>query len=258
MSAEELRKLFFAHYMTPGVETYDELPEYKEVQKALQARVAKFDAHTERTSFISISLYQAEHITRLCRVLMLKRGHALLVGTCATGKRSIARLCVHMGQLELMEFDGYAAEEGEAVKGSLFERWRRYLRQAVLRVGMGFVQKGALLLRGSTMTEDMYDDLNCLLNGVEVPGLFAHAQQVRVQSRLCCLWLGGCTVCIRRYRGIWTARVCPSGKCAVRSPISVGMSCVYSTVQRYLDCSPASEMIDEKIACAGLCARDSD
>jgi dynein heavy chain len=89
VDSEELRRLFFGHFMTEGVNTYDELTDYGAVVEELRHRVNKFEQWGQRSSFLSISLYQAEHITRLCRVLQLKRGHMLMIGSAGSGKRSM-------------------------------------------------------------------------------------------------------------------------------------------------------------------------
>lgn len=89
VDSEELRRLFFGHFMTDTVNTYDELTDYEAVVTELRHRVKKFEQWGQRSSFLSISLYQAEHITRLCRVLQLKRGHMLMIGSAGCGKRSM-------------------------------------------------------------------------------------------------------------------------------------------------------------------------
>ena len=89
VDSEELRRLFFGHFMTAGVNTYDELTDCDAVLEELRHRVIKFEQWGQRSSFLSISLYQAEHITRLCRVLQLKRGHMLMIGSAGSGKRSM-------------------------------------------------------------------------------------------------------------------------------------------------------------------------
>uniref|UniRef100_A0A7S1HP28 EF-hand domain-containing protein n=2 Tax=Hemiselmis andersenii TaxID=464988 RepID=A0A7S1HP28_HEMAN len=207
IDSEELRRLFFGHYTTEGVDTYDELTDFDAVITELKTRVKKFEAWSARSSFVSVSLYQAEHITRLCRVLQFKRGHMLLVGCSGAGKRSMVRLATHMSQMEMMEFDPekklmeplppeeenipeHPASDQQQPPASPTEYeppadlWREYLREAILRVGAGEVERGVLLLRGPFMTDTMYEDLNCILNGIDIPGLFTHAEQVEIVTEM--------------------------------------------------------------------------
>jgi hypothetical protein len=264
VDAEELRKLLFGHYMKhltemgagksdghagekgaagppdskregssggPGVPevhvAYDELTNFDAVIHEIQDSVRRLEAATQQASFLCVSLYQAEHVTRLCRVLRLRRGHALLVGSSGTGKRSVARLSAFMCGVQLFEFDpdtaysdGAAAKrnktpgnsanaemvrrsssagsaEGSTAGGDSdsdflpdwsddmasqiqFQRWRVFLRNVIVQIGKGHERKGVVLVQSCDLDADMLEDLNCILNGVEIPALFTHAQQVGV------------------------------------------------------------------------------
>lgn len=180
VDSEELRRLFFGHYLTAGVTAYDEMSDFAAVISELRARVRKFEQWGQRSSFISISLYQAEHVTRICRVLQLKRGHMLLIGSSGVGKRSMVRLSANMSAVTLLEFD----PDGAYNDPPLLFRWRKFLCETIINAGSSRNGRFVLLLRASVMTDEMLEDLNCLLNGVDVPGLFMHAHQVDIVSSM--------------------------------------------------------------------------
>jgi hypothetical protein len=86
-----------------------------------------------------------------------------------------------MSKIEVIEFvrDGSYGEPPD-----IMTHWKQFLLSTISRCGQEKDGQGRflLLIRGSVLTDEMFEDVNCLLNGVDVPGLFSHKQQVSNQN----------------------------------------------------------------------------
>jgi len=86
-----------------------------------------------------------------------------------------------MSEMKVIEFvrDGSHGEPPD-----IMTHWKQFILNTISRCGQDNDGQGryVLLLPGSVLTDEMFEDVNCLLNGVDIPGLFSHKQQVPNQN----------------------------------------------------------------------------
>jgi dynein heavy chain len=165
-SLDALRCLFFGSYTDPGKEK----PLYKEVEDA-QALIPLFETYLENYNAVAktqmdlvLFVFAIEHVSRVCRVLAMPGGHALLVGVGGSGRQSLSRLATFA-----LDYD---VKQIALSKNYTLVEWQDDLR-LILKAG-GTGQKPFVFLFSDTQIK--YDsfvlDINSILNTGQVPNLF--------------------------------------------------------------------------------------
>ena len=146
--------------------------------KALQQMIeSKVEEHNEARNGTQLDmvvfLFAMEHISRLCRILRLTGGHALLVGVGGSGRKSAARLAAFISGV-------YVVTLSKKGKMRFDVEWRRGVADIVLGAGRRYLGDGG---KGETETAfvvterelsslHMVEDISSLLSTGEIPGLF--------------------------------------------------------------------------------------
>ena len=114
------------------------------------------------------------HLSTLSRILSMKRGHALLVGVKSSGRKSLARLSLHMSQMEMFEI--------QITRTYSLVEWREDMKNLMKQCGendtpTGFVISDVQII-GSYQLEDIS---NLLING-EIPNLFERDEIEQIRA----------------------------------------------------------------------------
>ena len=105
-----------------------------------------------------------EHVSRICRVIRLPLGNALLLGVGGSGRQSLTRLAA-----ALEEFDLFSIE---VAKGYGKNEWRDDLRKVLLMAGAEGTNVVFLFTDTQIVQENFLEDINNILNSGEVPNLW--------------------------------------------------------------------------------------
>lgn len=173
IDTEELRRLFFGSWQAgPGPARrrgmavgYDEIENHDQVVSLMTSFCEEYDAQNQQPMNLFMSLYSCEHISRLARILQVRRGHSLLLGSTGVGRRSLTRIAVFVGRSKINEIYTDAATDPDGTA------WRQNFKRLIRLCGLGLAPNMAILLRDSMLTSERMQDVCLMLNGIEIPGL---------------------------------------------------------------------------------------
>ena len=155
-------------------------PGYEELSGDAHGWVSIMDEHlnyynhySKQPMNITMFVYAAEHISRICRILAQPGGHALLVGVGGSGRKSLARLAAHAsGEMFVKEI--------EMTKTYGMLEWREDLKN-MLRMAGGENRDVVFLFSDAQIKDEAFiEDINNLLNAGEIPNAFPTDEKAQV------------------------------------------------------------------------------
>jgi len=165
ISMQELRKLVFGDFMTPGADNppYDEIEDVNKMEEVIKEYLSDMNATSKTPMNLCIFGYAMEHISRICRVIKQPSGHALLVGLGGSGRQSLTKLAAYMEEYELFSIE-ISKQYGKT-------EWSDDLKK-VIRMAGELGKKTCFLFSDSQIGwEGMVEDISNILNTAEVPNL---------------------------------------------------------------------------------------
>ena len=138
--------------------------------------LSDFNATSKKPMNLVLFSFALEHVARICRVLTLPGGNALLVGLGGSGRQSLTRLAAFMQEFEVFQI--------EVSKTYSKTDWHEDLRK-VIRIA-GEANKQVVFLFSDTQIKDegFVEDISNLLNTYEVPNLFAQGDLVAIYENV--------------------------------------------------------------------------
>ena len=173
-SLDAQRCLFFGCYTDLG----SQKPMYKEVIDA-QALIPLFDQYLENYNTMAktpmdlvLFVFAIEHVSRVCRVLAMPGGHALLVGVGGSGRQSLSRLATFVLDYDIKQI--------ALSKNYTMVEWRDDLRIILKAAGIGSKPFAFLFSDTQIKYDDFVLDINSILNTGQVPNLFAADDKAQI------------------------------------------------------------------------------
>ncbi|KAJ8974696.1 hypothetical protein NQ317_015225 [Molorchus minor] len=168
VTEEALKKLMFGTYFD---QDSDEDKRYEEVlnvetfrEMGIQCLEEYNSTHKNKMDIVLFD-YALEHLSKICRVLSMNCGSALLVGISGSGRQSLTRLAG--------EIYGQALFQPEITNNYTVNDWRDDIKK-ILKEGGGKGKPAIFLITESQIKEECYlQDVDCLLNSGEVPNMYA-------------------------------------------------------------------------------------
>lgn len=113
-----------------------------------------------------------KHLSRICRVLRIPGGHALLIGVGGSGRTSLTRLAASMA--------GFTMLTPTAKSNYGFSEWRDDIKR-VLRTSGGQGKDVVFLVLDSQLQNASFlQDIDSLLNSGDVPNLFTAEEKQEI------------------------------------------------------------------------------
>ncbi|KAJ3097104.1 Dynein heavy chain 10, axonemal [Phlyctochytrium planicorne] len=143
---------------------YEDLLDFTAVRPIFQEILEEYN---DRFNKMNLVLFEdaLDHLTRLHRVLRMKRGHALLVGVGGSGKQSLTRLASFTAGYKVFEIvltRGYGENEFRESLKTLYSQLASGVKTVFLFTDAHVVQEGFLELINNMLTTGMvpalYDD----------------------------------------------------------------------------------------------------
>eukprot|EP00826_Nyctotherus_ovalis_P049308 TRINITY_DN5945_c0_g2_i2.p1 TRINITY_DN5945_c0_g2~~TRINITY_DN5945_c0_g2_i2.p1 ORF type:complete len:663 (+),score=132.43 TRINITY_DN5945_c0_g2_i2:95-2083(+) len=150
---------------------YAEVSDKTLLKTTIEEHIAKYnaDVHSANLNLV-LFMYALEHVIRICRVLSLPQGHALVVGVGGSGQKSLTSLAAFIGKFSPFRVERVGRQE--------LESWRTDLRKLMTLTGIEKMPT-VFFLGDEQVRNDLFaEDISNLLTIGEVPNLYAKKGKV--------------------------------------------------------------------------------
>ncbi|CAF0823905.1 unnamed protein product [Adineta steineri] len=169
VSEEDLRSLLFGDFLRPDLDVeerfYEEVKVIDTMYSIVEKAVEEYNSTHKTKMNLVVFRYVLEHLSRICRILRLPGGNALLVGVGGSGRQSLTRLAAAMAN--------YDVHQPEITKNYGVFEFREDCKKVMKMSGAQNKPTVFLLTDSQIKDERFLEDIDSLLNTGEVPNLFA-------------------------------------------------------------------------------------
>jgi dynein heavy chain len=182
VTTEHLRVLMWGDYMAgpasaPGaVRKYTEVNAIPSMVEKLEMFLTEYNAQSKKPMDLVMFLFFMEHVSRICRILKMPGGHALLVGVGGSGRRCSAALAAFINECNVIQI--------ELSKSYGVTEWKDDLKRVLKEAGTGQQPVVFVFVDTQIKWEGMLEDVNAILNSGEVPGLFAPDERADICEKM--------------------------------------------------------------------------
>ena len=154
----EGERLIFGDFLKPGadVRQYARVTDVGVLQRVVEEALEDFNNVSNKPMRLVMFADALEHVARVCRVIRLPLGNALLLGVGGSGRQSLTRLAAHLEEFTLFQI--------EVAKGYGVNEWRDDLRKVLLMAGVEGKDVVFLFTDTQIVQESFLEDINNILN----------------------------------------------------------------------------------------------
>ncbi|KAI5076359.1 hypothetical protein GOP47_0008424 [Adiantum capillus-veneris] len=159
-------RLLYCDFLTPGAEPriYEQVMDFVKLSQVVEQYLEDYNSVTSTPMKLVMFLDAIEHAARICRVIRLPLGNALLLGVGGSGRQSLTKLATFMEDFELFQI--------EITKGYGNNEWRDDLKRMLLKAGVDDKEMTFLFSDTQIVMESFLEDINNILNSGEVPNIW--------------------------------------------------------------------------------------
>ncbi|KAG5460306.1 MAG: P-loop containing dynein motor region D4-domain-containing protein, partial [Olpidium bornovanus] len=143
---------------------YVEIKDVKAIVSTMEAQLVVYNNLYKSKMNLVLFHFAVEHVVKICRILKLPGGHALLVGVGGSGRQSACRLAAHIMQYETFQI--------ELTKNYTKIEFREDVKKILCKAGQENRPIVFLFSDTQIKEESFIEDINSLLNTGDVPNLF--------------------------------------------------------------------------------------
>nr|KAJ3422321.1 Dynein heavy chain 7, axonemal [Polyrhizophydium stewartii] len=177
---DNMRSVLFGDFTgkkAPGNEAdYVELTKFDIITEVCKAQLAEYNQVKKAKLNLVLFRFAIEHVSKICRILKLPGGNALLVGVGGSGRQSLTRLSAFIAQYEIFQI--------EISKSYSRVEWRDDLKKMLLMSGVENLKTVFLFPDTQIKEESFIEDVNNILNAGDVPNLFAPDERQNIIEKL--------------------------------------------------------------------------
>lgn len=168
MNFEKMNFLFFGGYFDLDAEIEER--KYEIVSNSNALRTLAYQCYEEYNATHTMKMdvvlfeYALQHLNKICRIMSLPGGSALLVGQGGSGRQSLTKLAAAILNQKLFQ--------PEITKNYGLNEFREDLKTMLREAGGNGKDTVFLFTEGQMKMEEFLQDIECLLNLGEVPNIF--------------------------------------------------------------------------------------
>ncbi|XP_015175416.1 PREDICTED: dynein heavy chain 3, axonemal [Polistes dominula] len=178
IKSTHIRDLFFGNYMEPDADPkiYDEVTNLEDLNKKMDYYLNEYNMISRTPMSLVLFRFAVEHISRISRVLLQDKGHAMLVGIGGSGRNSCTKLATSMSE--------YTLYQVEMSRTYGYSEWQDDLRKLLLRIGCDGKPTVFLFADNQITDESFVEDINILLNTGDVPNLYGIEEMAVILEKM--------------------------------------------------------------------------
>jgi dynein heavy chain len=165
LTEENMRAMMFGSFTADDKSNYIELVNHEEVVVVVKEQLDYYNKNFKAKMDLVLFRFAVEHVSRVCRILQLQGGNALLVGVGGSGRQSLTRLAGFILKYDIFQI--------ELTKSYSINDWKEDLKKVMRLAGMQNRPTVFLFNDIQIKEESFVEDVNNLLNAGDVPNLFA-------------------------------------------------------------------------------------
>lgn len=166
---ESVSRLLFGTYLDLDSEMeerrYEEIPSMEKFRNIAYETLNEYNAVNKTKVDIILFSYALEHLNKICRIMSMPAGSALLVGISGSGRQSLTKLATAICQHVLFQ--------PEITKTYGLSEWRDDIKRVLKETGGLGKNCVFLLTENQIKMEEFLMDVDSLLNLGEVPNIWA-------------------------------------------------------------------------------------
>ncbi|CAH1959988.1 unnamed protein product [Acanthoscelides obtectus] len=165
---DQMKNLMFGTYFDQDSEEdqrrYEQVISKEQLYETANNCLTEYNSTHKTKMDIMLFDYALEHLSKICRVLSMTCGSALLVGISGSGRQSLTRLAG--------EIYGQKLFQPEITNNYSINDWRDDIKKILKEAGGRGRHTIFLIAEGQIKEESYLQDVDCLLNAGEVPNIY--------------------------------------------------------------------------------------
>lgn len=170
----------YVDFLNEGKRVYEEVQDFEKLRSYLVDELEKYNDDLKLSNMDLVLFKDAiYHISRIYRVLTLKRGNAFLVGVGGSGRHSVTRLAAFVNSMSVFEV--------QVTKNFGLKEFREFLKGMYEHAGYkGKRKKESVFIfsENEIVQESFLEDVNNMLSSGLVPNLFASEELGKIREEI--------------------------------------------------------------------------